>query len=129
MFHSRGFIVLFFTLMSMLCHDVLKSCPSLWDPMDCSPPGSFVHGIFQTRILEWVIISYSRRSSQPRDPSRVSCVSCIGSYALYSWATWEALCLWSISNKCKQLMRSKLHFFSNWISISSTTEIILFMLN
>ena len=37
-----------------------QSCPTLWDPMDCSPPGSFVHGISQARILEWVAISSSR---------------------------------------------------------------------
>ena len=36
---------------------VAQSCPTLWDPMDCSPPGSFVRGILQTRILEWVAIS------------------------------------------------------------------------
>ena len=36
-----------------------QSCPTLSDPMDCSPPGSSVHGIFQARILEWVAISYS----------------------------------------------------------------------
>ena len=41
--------------------------PTLCQPMDCSPPGSSVHGIFQARILEWVAISFSRRSSQPRD--------------------------------------------------------------
>ena len=35
----------------------LQSCPTLWDPMDCSPPGSSVHGILQTRILEWVAMS------------------------------------------------------------------------
>ena len=35
----------------------------LCDPMDCSPPGSSIHGIFQARILEWVAISFSRRSS------------------------------------------------------------------
>ena len=39
----------------------------LCDPMDCSPPGSSVHGVFQARILEWVAIPYSRESSQPRD--------------------------------------------------------------
>ena len=44
-------------------------------PKDWSPPGSSVHGIFQARILEWVAISSSRRSSQPRDRT---CVSCIG---------------------------------------------------
>ena len=41
--------------------------PTLWDPMDCSPPGSSAHGISQTRILEWVAISSSRGSSRPRD--------------------------------------------------------------
>ena len=39
---------------------VAQSCPTLCDPMDCSPPGSSVHGIFQARILEWVAISFSR---------------------------------------------------------------------
>ena len=45
--------------------------------MDCSLPGSSVHGVFQARILEWVAISYSRGSSQPRDRTSLSCVSCI----------------------------------------------------
>ena len=44
-----------------------QSCPTLCDPMDCSPPGSYVHGILQARILEWVTIPSSRGSSQPRD--------------------------------------------------------------
>ena len=42
------------------------------DPMDCSPPGSSVHGVFQARILEWLAISFSRRSSQPRNRTWVS---------------------------------------------------------
>ena len=46
---------------------VLQTCPTLWDPMDCSPPGSSVHGILQARILEWVAIPFSSGSSQPRD--------------------------------------------------------------
>ena len=45
---------------------VLQSCPTLWDPMDCSLPSSSVHGIFQARILEWVAIPFSRGSSQLR---------------------------------------------------------------
>ena len=45
------------------CYLVPKSCLTLCDLMDCSPPGSSVHGIFQARILEWVAISFSRRSS------------------------------------------------------------------
>ena len=45
----------------------LLSCIRLWDPMDCSPPGSSVHGILQAGILEWVVIIFSRGSSWPRD--------------------------------------------------------------
>ena len=52
--------------------EVTQSCPTLCDPMDCSLPGSSVHGIFQARILEWVAISFSRRTSQPRDLTQVS---------------------------------------------------------
>ena len=58
------------------CCLVAKSCLTLCDPMDCSPPGPSDHGIFQARILEWVAISFSRGSSQPRNQT---CVSCIGS--------------------------------------------------
>ena len=53
----------------------LKSCPTLCDPMDCSPPGSSVHGILQARILEWVAIFFSGRLSRPRDLSQVSCTA------------------------------------------------------
>ena len=53
--------------------------------MDCSPPGSSVHGILQVRILEWVAISLSKGSSPPRDQTHVSCVSCIGSWVPYHW--------------------------------------------
>ena len=60
-----------------LC-SVAQSCPTLCNPFDCSLPDSSVHGIFQARILEWVAISSSRASSQPRDQTLVSCVSCIG---------------------------------------------------
>ena len=44
--------------------------------MDCSPPGSSIHGIFQARVLEWVAISFSRRSSWPRDWTQVSHIAC-----------------------------------------------------
>ena len=54
---------------------VAQLCPTLCDPMDCSPPGPSVHEIFQARILEWVAISFSRGSSQPRDQTRVSCTT------------------------------------------------------
>ena len=48
---------------------------ALCDPMDCSPPGSSVHGILQARILEWVAIPFSRGSSQPRDRTLVSYIA------------------------------------------------------
>ena len=52
--------------------EVTQLCPTLCDPMDCSLPGSSIHGIFQARILEWVANSFSRRSSRLRDWTRVS---------------------------------------------------------
>ena len=48
---------------------------TLCDPMDCSPPGSSVHGILQGRIPEWVTIPFSRGSSQPRDQIQVSYIA------------------------------------------------------
>ena len=69
---------------------VAQSCLTLCNPMNCSPPGSSVHGIFQARILEQVAVSYSRDSFWPRDQTHVFCVSCIGKQILYHWATWEA---------------------------------------
>ena len=52
--------------------EVAQSCPTLCDPMDCSLPGSYVHGIFQAKVLEWVAISFSRGSSWPRDRTQIS---------------------------------------------------------
>ena len=43
--------------------EVAQSCPTLCDPMDCSLSGSYTHGIFQARVLEWIAISFSRGSS------------------------------------------------------------------
>ena len=53
--------------------EVAPSRLTLWDPMDCSLPGSSVNGIFQARVLEWAAIAFSRGSSQPRDQTQVSC--------------------------------------------------------
>ena len=47
--------------------EATQSCPTLYDPMNCSPTGSSVHGIFQAIVLEWIAISFSKGSSQPRD--------------------------------------------------------------
>ena len=54
--------------------EVAQSCLTLCDPMDCSLPGSSIHGIFQARVQEWAAISFSRGSSQPRDWTQVSCI-------------------------------------------------------
>ena len=67
----------FILLLSESESEVAQLCPSLCDPMGCSPPDSSVPGILQARILEWVAISYSRGSSQARDRIHASCVSCI----------------------------------------------------
>ena len=53
----------------------LQSCLTLCDPMDCSLPGSSVHGTLQERILQWVAMPFSRGSPQPRSRT---CISCIG---------------------------------------------------
>ena len=67
--------------------EITQSCLTLCDPMDCSLPGSSVRGILQARILQWVAISFSRRSSQPRDRSWVSRIA---GRCFTIWATREA---------------------------------------
>ena len=72
------------------CCLVAKSCPILWDPMDCSPPDSSIHGILQARIPEWVTILFSRGSSPSRwwavmNPRLLHCRQ-----ILYCWVTSEA---------------------------------------
>ena len=52
--------------------EVAQLCPTFCGPMDCSPPGSSIHGILQARVLEGVAISFSRGSSRPRDRTWVS---------------------------------------------------------
>ena len=63
--------------------EAAQSCLTLGNSMDCSPPGSSVHGILQARILEWVVMPSSRGSSWPRDQTRTSYISCIGRWVLY----------------------------------------------
>ena len=58
----------------VLNSEVTQSCPTLCDSMDCSPSGFSIHGVFQARILEWVVISFSRGSSPARDRTQVSCI-------------------------------------------------------
>ena len=72
---TRGFVVIV-QLLSCVWH--------FCNPMNCSLPGSSVHGILQARILEQVAISFTRGSSWPRN---WTCISCIGRWILYHWAT------------------------------------------
>ena len=85
---------------------VAQSCLTLCDPMDCSSPGFSIYGIFQARILEWVVIPFSRGSAQHRNQTQVSCIT--GEF-LPSWATREA-------PKCSKLELKKILYVkhSTW---------------
>ena len=73
-------IILIQSYVGFLCmhYKSLQLCLTLCNPMDCSPPGSSVHGILQARTLEWVAMASSKGSCWPRDRTHVSYVSCIG---------------------------------------------------
>ena len=71
-----------FLICVFVCAKSLQLCPTLGKPMDCSPPGSSVHGVLQARILEWVAISFSWGSSHPRNWTPVSYIFCIGRWGL-----------------------------------------------
>ena len=72
------------------CAQLLQVCLTLYNPINCSPPGSSVHGILQARILEWVAMPSSRGSSQLRDRTHMSCISCIAFGLLTHQTTREA---------------------------------------
>ena len=75
---------------ALVCADLPQSCLTRCDPMDHSPPGSTVHGILQTRILDWIAVLSSRGSSRPRDQTFISYVSCIAGGVFTTSTTWEA---------------------------------------
>ena len=83
-----------------VCCVCVQLCLTLCNPMDCSLPGSSVHGIFQVRILEWAAISPSKESSHSRDWFCVSCVSCIGRWILYLCTTWKAHSIYHMTSNC-----------------------------
>ena len=70
-----------------VCANLLHSCLTLWDPMDCSLSCSSVHGILQTRMLEWVTMLSSRGSSQPRDQT-LSLLHWQAGSTLPRWCWW-----------------------------------------
>ena len=74
---------------------VAQSCPALCSPVDCSPPGSSLHGVFQARVLDWVAISSSRVifPTQESNPPLLHLLRpCPGRWILYHCATWVAPC-------------------------------------
>ena len=101
------------------CWCSVQPCLTLCDPMDCSPPGSSLHGIHHARILEWVAMPSSRGSSQIWDRTHVSCVSCFGRQVLYHGATREALSSGRIPFWFSD--KSYIQTFSATASLSQTT--------
>ena len=85
--------------------EVAQFCPTLCNPMDCSLPRSSIHGIFQARILAWIAISFSRKSSWPRDWILVSHIA--------GWLLNELQFIQSNSGfHCKQFFPSPLWFIT-----------------
>ena len=108
LFSHTKFIFSPWHLISSYACSVTQLCPTLCDPMDCSPPCSSVQGISQVRKLKWVAISYSRRPSQPKDQTTVSYISCIGRWALYHCVIWETI--WSLAHSWVAGLHSDLGF-------------------
>ena len=98
---------------------VAQSCLTLCNPMNYSPPGSSTYGIFQARILEQVVISYSRGSSQPRDQTSVSRVFCIGMQILYNCATWESWPHYTVAQMRKTSLAEPPRFWSLFLTADS----------
>ena len=72
---------------------VAQSCLTFWDPTDCSPPGSSIHGSLQSRILQWMAIPFSRRSSWPRAQTQISCIA--GRF-FTTWAIRKSMLLFQL---------------------------------
>ena len=85
--------------------EVAQSPPTLWDPMDCSLPGSSLHGILQARVLEGIAISFSRGSSRPWNWTQISHIP---GWCFNLWATREAQRRYSANKrKCQKLWVKK----------------------
>ena len=102
--------------------------------MDCSLPGSSVHGILQARILEWVAISFSRRSSQPRDWTCVSCIAggfftacAIGKVHLINFSSVQFLrCVWLFATPWTAAYQASLSItnFQSWLKLMSMESVM-----
>ena len=106
--------------------EVAQLCPALCNPVDCSLPGSSVHGIFQAIVLEWIAISFSSGSSQPRDGTQVSRIV---DRRFTIWATREVCILpGDLPDPGNELMSpaspaSTGGFFTSWASGKSSCQI------
>ena len=119
------------SIVLVACVLVTQSCPTLCDPTDCSLPGLSVHGILQARILEWIAISYSKGSSQPRDQIYISSLLHwqMGSwYAPWYFSTSQLILLLRSSrlNSCCLQMRPCWHRRS-WVSGAITLPLFVRM--
>ena len=89
------------------------SCVQLYDPMDCSPPSSSVHGVLQARILEWVAISSSKGSSRAKDQTHISQLSCTGSQIPYHQCH-----LRSPHREYRHLKNNFIYFWLCWVFVA-----------
>ena len=101
-----------------MCTKSLQSFLTLCYPMDCSLPGSSVHGVLQERILEWVAMSSSRGSSQSRDWIHIPFVFCIGRQVLYHLCHLGRLQGFRVGNK---------HLYFGYIVCVAPLEWFFFM--
>ena len=79
----KGQCLVTYSAVLLCCAKSLQLCLTLCSPVDCSPPGSFVHGILQARILEWVAVPSSMGSLWPRDGALISYISSTGRQVPY----------------------------------------------
>ena len=106
---------------AMILWLVAQSCLTLCDPMDCSPPGSSVHGILLAGMLKWVAILFSRGWSWPRDQTHVSCLA--GEFFTI-WATRKAMILVFLIFSFKPaLLLHSIKMFLSSCSLSAIREV------
>ena len=105
-FRGRSKIIHGFSTELWLCL-VSQLCLTLYNPINCSSSGSSVQGIFQVRILDWVVMPFSERSSQTRDQTQVFCIA--GGF-LTIWATKKAL--------TPQLFMGQIYFWTNLLEMT-----------
>ena len=100
---------------------IARLCPTHCNPMDCSLPGSSVHGIFQDRTLEWIAFSFSRGSSQPSNQTQASRIA--GGFSA-SWATREAQSP-QITTQIRDANHNQWHTYCFFQSLSWRCRLIL----